>query len=66
MNHEENEMQLPEGLGFSMAMNMDAMKNFSNMSKAEQQRIIEKSRNVRTKAQMKELVDNIAKNGGQG
>lgn len=66
MNHEKNEMQLPEGLGFSMAMNMDAMKNFSNMSETEQQRVIEKSRNVHSKAQMKELVDSIAKNSFQG
>ena len=44
---------LPEGLGVSLAMHMDAMKNFSNMSEREKQ--------VKSKEEMTKLIDALGK-----
>ena len=52
---------LPEGLGFSLAMHMDAMKNFSNMSEREKTEFIEKSKQVDSKEEMTKLIDELGK-----
>ena len=52
---------LPEGLGVSLAMHMDAMKNFSNMSEREKTEFIEKSKQVKSKEEMTKLIDALGK-----
>lgn len=52
---------MPEGLGFSMAMNVDAMKNFSKMTEEERKRFMEESRQVKSKSEMNQLVNRLEK-----
>lgn len=53
---------MPEGLGFSMAMNVNAMKNFSKMTEEERKRFMEESRHVKSKSEMNQLVSRLEKN----
>lgn len=53
--------EMPEGLGFSMAMNVDAMKNFSKMTEEERNRFMEESRQVKSKSEMNDLVSRLGK-----
>lgn len=59
MDDYKNEM--PEGLGFSMAMNENAMVNFAKMSEEQRNRVIDEGRNAKSKDEMNRLVDRIAK-----
>lgn len=63
---DDKNMQLPEGLGFSLAMNLEAMQNFSNLSEDEKKKVIAQSREVESKSEMSQLVDRIATNSFQG
>ncbi len=58
MKQEEN--NIPLGLGFSLAMNNQAMQTFSNMTDTEKKQVIEAARGVQSKAEMQHLVDSIA------
>ena len=51
---------MPEGLAFSMALNEQAMLNFSRMSESERDKIINRGKNVKSKKEMERLVDSIA------
>lgn len=51
---------MPLGLGFSLAMNEDAMNSFAKMSEQEKSQVIEAARSVQSKQEMKNLVDDIA------
>lgn len=53
---------LPMGLGFSMAMNEKAMCNFAHLSEDEKRQVIEQSRQVKSKAEMAQIVDRLAEN----
>ena len=44
----------------SLAMNNQAMQTFSNMTDTEKKQVIEAARGVQSKAEMQNLVDNIA------
>lgn len=57
---EQDNMRIPSGLGFSMALNEKAMSNFSAMDKEEKCKVIEAARNVHSKKEMQELVRGIA------
>ena len=50
MKQEEN--NIPLGLGFSLAMNNQAMQTFSNMTDTEKKQVIEAARGVQSKAEM--------------
>lgn len=52
---------MPEGLAFSMALNEQAMLNFSRMSESERDEIINRGKNVKSKKEMERFVDSIAK-----
>lgn len=52
---------LPIGLGFGLAMNEDAMNHFSTMTDTEKKQVIEAARNVASKQEMQDLVQDIAK-----
>ncbi len=52
--------QLPIGLGLSLAMNQKAMDNFSNMTEAEKEKAIAKSRDAKSKREMDRIVSSLA------
>ena len=52
--------QLPIGLGVSLAMNERAMERFANMTEAEKERTIARSRQVKSKREMDRIVDALA------
>lgn len=56
---------LPEGLGFSLALSQDAMKNFSNMTDEQKRAVITESKLAQSKDEMGQLVDRIASNSFQ-
>lgn len=63
---EDFKNEMPEGLGFSMAMNEEAMLNFARMSKEQRRRVITESQLAKSKDEMSQLVDRIASNSFQG
>lgn len=56
----DNKNELPMGLGFGLAMNEKAMNNFTAMGEEEKRQVIETARNVRSKREMQNLVNDIA------
>ena len=54
---------LPIGVGFGLAMNEDAMKNFAGMTEEEKERVIEAARSMQSREEMQNLVKNIAELG---
>lgn len=52
--------QLPIGLGLSLAMNQRAMDRFANMTEAEKEQAIAKSRKVKSKKEMDRIVSSLA------
>ena len=63
---DEMDLEMPEGLALSMAMNGKAMSNFSNMTVEQRKKIIDESRTVAEKEEMIQLIDRIASNSFQG
>ncbi len=58
MNNQNNE-ELPLGLGMALAKNFDAMTYFSNLSKSEQQRIIDHTHSIASKQEMQAYVQSL-------
>ena len=63
---DEMDLEMPEGLAFSMAMNQKAMNNFCNMTPEQRKRVMDESRHVAEKEEMTQLIDRIASNSFQG
>ena len=57
--NKDNE-EMPMVLGFGLAMNENAMKNFSAMPDNEKKQVIEAARAVNSKSEMKSLINDIA------
>ena len=53
------EMNLPLGLGMALAQNEEAMKAFESLSEAEKSSFLERTRNVRSKKEMQQLVTGL-------
>ncbi len=51
---------MPIGFGLSLAANMKSMEAFSNMSDVEKTAIVEKSRQMQTRADMERFVNSLA------
>lgn len=51
--------EVPLGLGYALAMNSDALKVFSDLSAERQRQIIEDSRSVVSKVEMRRFVENL-------
>lgn len=62
MKDEDYKVDIPMGLGFSIALNEKAMTNFGNMSEDQRQKVINQSKQVQSKDEMQQLVDQIATN----
>lgn len=56
---------MPLGLGFGLAMNEQAMKNFASMDEQGKRQVIEAARNVQSKREMERLVDDISRLGAK-
>lgn len=54
---------LPLGLGMALMQNTDAFLYFSALDKAEQARIIEQSKHVKSRSKMKSFVSGLSANG---
>ncbi|MGN0431482.1 MAG: hypothetical protein ACI4EQ_03910 [Lachnospiraceae bacterium] len=54
-----NNEELPIGFTMELAQHSDALIRFSNMTKSEQQSIIDKARDVKSHAEMRNLVESI-------
>ncbi len=52
--------ELPLGFGMALAQNEAAMHKFENLSETEKQEILERARNVRSKAEMRRLVSGLS------
>lgn len=59
MNNKENRPEVPLGLGYALAQNSDALKVFAQMSSQRQKQIIEESRLVTSKNEMRQFVRNL-------
>ena len=60
MKNINNGKDIPLGFGMALAQNLDAMNNFTNMNEAQQQSIIQKTGNVKSKNEMQAFVQQIA------
>lgn len=55
--------ELPLGFSFALAMNPEAMKCFSGLSKARQADIVRQARAVTSKSEMQALVNGLSAEG---
>lgn len=53
--------EMPLGLGFSLAMNQEAMERFAGMSEMEKEHVVNRAKQVQSKAEMEQLVSDVAK-----
>lgn len=54
-----NDDQIPVGLGMALAQDLDAMKAFSGLNESAKQQVIERSRQVSSKDEMKGIVSDL-------
>lgn len=53
--------EVPLGLGYALAQNSSALKAFAGLSSERQKQIIEDSRKVTSKVEMRQFVENMTK-----
>lgn len=53
--------EIPLGLGMALAQNADAMKYFGQLPKQKQKRVIEKTKEIQSKKEMRSFVSEIHK-----
>lgn len=51
---------VPLGFGMALAQNLDAMQYFGKMTKQQQQNVIDKTKSIKSKKEMKSFVDGIS------
>lgn len=51
---------LPLGLAFGMAMDEEALDHYSKMTEYEKEQLLAKSKNVKTKEEMQQLIQKIS------
>ena len=54
-----SETELPLGFGMALAQNEAAMQKFEGMTEAEKQAFLQRTHNVRSKAEMQQLVASL-------
>lgn len=50
---------MPLGLGLGMAMNNQALENYGKLTEYEKEKLIARSKGVKSKAEMQQLIDEI-------
>lgn len=58
----KNNSDIPIGLGMALAQDIDAMKYFSSMSTEQQKEIINQAKNIRSKQEMHQFVEQLSSN----
>lgn len=58
--------ELPLGFGMTLAQNEAAMHKFESLTEAEKQSVLQQVHNVRSKAEMRQLVSGLSQSGAQG
>lgn len=58
-----DEQEMPIGFAFQMALNQSAMENFAGMTEEEKKQVLNAARNVRTKEQMRSIVEDLGQLG---
>jgi hypothetical protein len=58
----DNQHQLPEGLGFRLALDMDAMKNFVNLSDQSKEQLVDYIKASTTGDEAKNRVTEVVRN----
>lgn len=53
--------KVPVGFGMALAMNESAMNAYATMTEQQKHSILEKAHNARSKEEMKQIVESIAK-----
>lgn len=59
MDNNVNRQDLPLGLGMALAQNYDAMNYFTNLSKQEQQKIIDHTHTIQSRQEMRDYVQSF-------
>ena len=59
-------MELPLGFGMALAQNEAAMRKFESLSESEKLSLLQQVHNVRSKAEMRQLVSGLTQGGVQG
>ena len=54
---------LPLGFGFALARNEKAMEHYAQMSEAEKEKILNRCRDAKSKAEMQKIVDEMVPGG---
>lgn len=57
----ENKEEMPIGLAFQLAMNEDAMENFTNLTESEKRQVLSEAKNAASKEQIRGIVDELGK-----
>ena len=50
---------MPQGFGMALAQNPDAMDVYSGLTEEQRQQVLQKSRRVRSKTEMRSFVDSL-------
>ena len=61
MQERDTRPEVPLGLGYALALNDKALKNFAQMSSERRKRIIEESRTMVTKQEMRQFVEGLGR-----
>ena len=59
MTNYVNGPEIPMGLGMALAENLNAMEYFASLSPAQQQAVIERTHQIRSKQEMRSLVQSL-------
>ncbi len=59
MQNKDNRPEVPLGLGYALAMNNKALDTFANLSAEHRRQVIEESRGIASKQEMRQFVDNL-------
>lgn len=57
--------EMPQGFGMALSRNEKAMNNFSILSEEEKRRVIDLSRSVRSKSEMKRIIGKLEEGRNQ-
>lgn len=57
----ESFKEMPMGLAFQMSMNEKAMEHFACMTDEEKRQVLEAARSVRSKSEMKSIVEDLGR-----
>lgn len=54
---------VPTGFGMALAMNMEALDNYSKLTEAQKEELINRSRDAKSKKERERIVNSIGDNG---